>query len=346
MFHSGLITKARRILTYLSIKLGHPLGKNAKTFVAKIEESKTKFIKPGDHCYIDNSDIYHCSVKYGFTPEEYFRYELYFLSEQGRRQYVSDSESDRFFSEHTTNQMYKLFREKYQTYCHFAEYYQRDIIQVRSEEDREKFYNFIESKNRIVVKPIAFSGGRGVQIINISEIKDRRHFVDEIVNKHGAIIEEVIEQDERMKRFHPQSINTIRIVTCNNNGVPFIIYASIRIGVGDSIVDNGCLTSAVDIESGIISTIPRMVHCSGTFVSHPDTGIQILGVRIPEWEKVKALAIQLSSIVPEQIVIGWDLALSVKGWIVVEANTSPAIQTLAGYQIGARKIFDTIKAAF
>ena len=47
-------------------------------------------------------------------------------------------------------------------------------------------------------------------------------------------------------------------------------------------------------------------------------------------------------VVPEQRIVGWDLALSVDGWVIIEGNTRPGLQVLAGDGVGVRSILERI----
>jgi len=68
---------------------------------------------------------------------------------------------------------------------------------------------------------------------------------------------------------------------------------------------------------------------------HPDSGCQILGMRLPRWEELRALGLALAERMPEQKYISWDFALTDNGWVVVEGNCAgqfvcPQLTTLQG----------------
>lgn len=57
------------------------------------------------------------------------------------------------------------------------------------------------------------------------------------------------------------------------------------------------------------------------YVVHPDTKKPTVGFSIPQWEMAVDLSLKLSPVVPGSVYIGWDLALTDKGWVMVEGNS-------------------------
>lgn len=96
----------------------------------------------------------------------------------------------------------------------------------------------------------------------------------------------------------------------------------LRIGQGNTFVDNGGaggILAPIDLETGIIHSIP-MDKLLNKYIIHPDTGVQIIGYKIPRWNEAIALARKLAYVVPSVRYVGWDLALTDDGWIMIEGN--------------------------
>ena len=56
------------------------------------------------------------------------------------------------------------------------------------------------------------------------------------------------------------------------------------------------------------------------------------------------MAIQLASVIPEGCFIGWDLALTDKGWVMVEGNYSPLLIWQIAVGKGVREEFEQMKS--
>ena len=233
--------------------------------------------------------------------------------------------------------------DKYKAYLRFRDYYQRDIVFIKDKDTKDKFVSFCHSHPCFIVKPLSDSCGRGIQLINTNEDS---FCVDGYLdsNPDGFVAEELIKQDEALSKLHPESVNTLRINTVNYGTSIEVLWPCLRIGCGDNIVDNagaGGIFRAINTASGIITNVSD--EHNHTFTKHPDTGIPLIGFKIPKWEDACELAKHLAELIPECHFVGWDLALTEKGWIMVEGNHRPYIIWQIATGKGIRKDFNRIK---
>jgi hypothetical protein len=150
--------------------------------------------------------------------------------------------------------------------------------------------------------------------------KDKELFNDFLNNGH-FVLEELIEQGEEMASLHRESINTLRVATFKIEDEVVIYGAAVRMGTGNSIVDNagsGGLFCHVNHEYGFIDTNAK--DYSKEYVYPPDTGVRFIGFDIPKWEEAKRLVTEMIKTIADATGISWDLAYSNKGWCMVEAN--------------------------
>ena len=149
------------------------------------------------------------------------------------------------------------------------------------------------------------------------------------------ILEELIEQAPEMKMLHPQSVNTLRITTMRVDGKILNVYPVLRVGLGDSFVDNGGssgLFAGINPETGIVETnfVSEFEYSLKPLEKHPDTGIKSIGFQIPKWNAACDLAQECAEKFDDDInCIAWDIALTPEGWCVVEANSSGGTYTSA-----------------
>lgn len=92
-----------------------------------------------------------------------------------------------------------------------------------------------------------------------------------------------------------------------------------------SVVDNfhkGGIVSRVDIATGRIGPASD----AGTkkpcvwYETHPTTGAQITGRELPFWQQTKELLCRGHAAFPDRITIGWDVAITDQGPVIVEGN--------------------------
>lgn len=276
---------------------------------------------------------------YGFQVNEWFFYNVRNLSDYGKRLYITEGKSRwHYYAVLNKPENTILFDDKSKTYELFQKYYRREILTVRSAEDRQACDAFVAKYPEIIVKPIDGAGGKGVAVFAGESF-------DELMRKYekGFILEPRIRNAREIADFHPQSLNTIRIVTIRMDDKTIIPLSWMRLGKGDSCMDNvssGGISCFIDVESGVI--IRALDKKNNFFIFHPDTHKQILGFTIPRWEEAKAIVKELAMVVPSNRFTGWDLALTDDGWALVEANARSQLGSpqLAGN--GCKPLMDGI----
>ena len=82
----------------------------------------------------------------------------------------------------------------------------------------------------------------------------------------------------------------------------------------------------IDTDMGILKG-PARSFAGELYEFHPDTGVYFQGSLIPRWNELNELLEKIVRVIPGQKQVGWDFALSKDGWVLVEANTSPALQS-------------------
>ena len=55
---------------------------------------------------------------------------------------------------------------------------------------------------------------------------------------------------------------------------------------------------------------------------HPDTGIDLVGFEIPQWDAVVELAMMASTAFDPVGFVGWDIAVTNNGPVLIEGNTT------------------------
>ena len=142
--------------------------------------------------------------------------------------------------------------------------------------------------------------------------------------KEGSYIcEELINQDSRLATFNESSVNTVRIPSIWAKSEAHILYPFLRTGRKGSVVDNGGsggIFALIDAESGVVVS-DGFDQSGHRFVKHPDSHVIYKGYQIPEWASLKAAVNKVHSTMPKEFkYVGWDFALTNKGWCVIEAN--------------------------
>ena len=145
------------------------------------------------------------------------------------------------------------------------------------------------------------------------------------------IVTSFIQQADYAARIFPRSANTLRIITMQDpdDGLrPFIPLATHRFGVNTSApTDNfarGGVNAIIDLSTGRLSHARRNPKIDpGTHESHPDTGVRIEGVVIPNWPLAKQTILDLAGTFGFLTFVGWDVIVTNDGVVVIEGNNPP-----------------------
>lgn len=173
----------------------------------------------------------------------------------------------------------------------------------------------------LIAKPVRGSGGSGVTALEPGAPLPER----------GVwLLEGRIEAHAYGQAIFPDALNTIRVVTARDpdGGAAFVMGAAHRFGVTRSApTDNrkrGGIVSALDLTTGQLSAAvgPTRRNRRTCFASHPETGGRIEGVRVPMWDQVREAALALAEALPSLAFVGWDLAVTGSGPVLVEGNAS------------------------
>lgn len=140
------------------------------------------------------------------------------------------------------------------------------------------------------------------------------------------IAQTVIKQHPLMSQLHPQSINSMRLITVRSlkDKTIHVFPSILRIGTGDSIVDNtsqGGLAVGVDLATGRLKQYGFYKPQFGLKVNiHPDSRIRFDQFVIPHFEEAVSQAVYFHSMLPDLHSVGWDIAIGENGPVFIEGN--------------------------
>lgn len=258
-----------------------------------------------------------CAWKYGAGYMDYQLFELYRLNDAQRATYLTRGRNNELVRRYNKPENYRFFDDKREFYWVFHRYLRREWVWA-GEVNREKVLKFASGHEEMIVKPIDGCCGRNVRKVTREEVLARPESFS------GLLLEERIHQHSRVNSLHPDSVNTVRIVTIRKDGLTHIICAYLRIGNGGE-VDNfnhGGMTAPVELTTGRV-TAPAVNKEKEVFSSHPLTGVTIEGFLLPDWEMALDLVREAAEVVPGMGYIGWDVAFSEDGPLIVEENNFP-----------------------
>ena len=198
------------------------------------------------------------------------------------------------------------------------------------------------SSNGIILKP--YSHGRGGHGVFLLHNKEGRLFLDHkqisehklydfIASLDEYLISPAVNQADYSRKIFPGSANTLRIMTYwdYDDNAPFMGAIIHRFGREESApTDNWCrggICCGVDWTSGTLTKAVGRPDESGEkwYTEHPDTGEQIEGVTIPNFELVCETIIQMCHKARYLCHVAWDVVVTDTRFVVLEINCTPGV---------------------
>ena len=269
-------------------------------------------------------DIVKCGLKYGAGYKDYELCEWWNLNAEQRATYVTRGINNTIVTLLNNKEYYHILDNKIEFNNKFGEYLGRKWLDM-STATFDDFKAFLEGLDIIISKPSAEACGRGVEKINVLDYPTAEALFEHLKGLNSGLLEEFVVQHEAVSKLYPLSVNTYRIVTVLTNGEPHIVYAFIRIGNGGRFVDNinaGGMAAPINIETGIIE-YPAFDKDSIYYETHPYTNCPIKGYQLPQWDKAVEAVLKAATVVPEVGYVGWDVAATENGVVLIEGNPFP-----------------------
>lgn len=288
----------------------------------------------------------------GLTKEEYYQFEFERRDEDFRKSFLGLNEQRYYLDYLNPVRYYTLARNKYmahkmledtgvrksQLYC----YYQPEARYIASNEkanDVEGVLRILKNKQvqSCVIKTTESSHGDNVWVIRainyiendavMTRFDGKEIMLSSVLGQDALIFESVVHQTRQFANFNKSSVNTVRFMTTlYPDGSARVIATFIKIGRAGKCVDNagngGNVDVCVDVDTG---EIKYAIQYDGwrnikEIDSHPDSGNQLNGVIVENWQSIKEEVKKYQQAFPYCKAAGWDIAITDQGPVVIEVN--------------------------
>ena len=154
--------------------------------------------------------------------------------------------------------------------------------------------------------------------------------VDAIVRHYSAgyVFQELVQAHSSLAPAIGKRLGTVRIITMATEAGPVVFKAAWKLVGQGNVADNfwrpGNMVAGIDLEGGRIT---KVAHGAGLDlhddIRHIDNGSDLIGLQVPFWAELKAVAIEGAKLLRNLGLVGWDMGITDKGPVIVEANVMP-----------------------
>jgi hypothetical protein len=270
------------------------------------------------------ADVVYSVFKYNISLSDYFHFRFYLLNMEKRFEWAGTG----FLYEYQLKMNPRGSREILEDKIAFNERFNSLI--KRNYASLQSLIQGVESEDKILVNQtgkvvLKNAHGQAGKQVGILECKDLDSAKLISIMKSGKydLVEEYVEQHREMMRLSPSGLNTVRIITQSVEGEIEVLAARLRISI-NSPVDNlaaGNAAAPVDLTSGVVTGPAVFSDITKKNINfHPVTGVEIPGFRIPFWNEILDIAIKAATMTPENRSVGWDIAITDDGVLLIEGN--------------------------
>ena len=278
-------------------------------------------------------DILYCLFKYKASPNNYLKFDFCNLNAAQRATYVTYGLSRQMIQKFNDPKDIDIFENKLKFAEAFKDMFGRAFLDV-SKMTFEDFQTFCRGQEKFVCKPVDGSQGADIFVYHLGG-RNLQQIYDEIKKEHasGFMLEEWIKQHPVLSAIFPNAVNCLRIITVYDGKTTDFLTGGVTFSLGSEIANGSrpSIIAPVDFETGILNK-PAATFGSELYENHPATGARILGVQLPFWKETLDLLRRASERVPSVGYVGWDVAITPDGPILIEGNTTPGYKY---YQIPA-----------
>ena len=269
-------------------------------------------------------DMIKCGFKYQAGYYDYQEFEFYNLDSKQRKTYLTRGKNNEIIKRFNDKSKFHIIDNKNEFYTNFKEFIKRDWILIDGN-NFDDFNNFLKLNKEVIVKPADGEGGKGVEKIKYKSEEDNRYLYKKLIDNNQNIVEQCIVQHEDLNKLYNNSVNSMRMFTFYKDGKSYFLQAILKIGNG-GVVDNfssGGMYTYVNEEGYVyVEAIDRE---DNIYYEHPISKSKIVGFKVPMFNEAVELVKKAAKVVPEIGYIGWDVAISENGPIIIEGNCFPGV---------------------
>ena len=269
-------------------------------------------------------DMIKCGFKYQAGYYDYQEFEFYNLNNEERKTYLTRGKNNEIIKKFNDKSSFHKFENKVEFNKIFDKYLKRNWMML-TPDNYSDFETFFKTNKAIIVKPIDDEGGHGVEKYVYSSDIDCKQIYDKLIANNQLLIEECIKQHPDMNVLYDKSVNTMRMFTFYKDGKSYFLQAVLKIGNG-GVVDNfssgGMYTYVSSTGDVYVEAIDRN---DNIYTEHPISKQKIVGFKVPMFNEAVELVKECAKVIPEVAYVGWDVAISENGPVIVEGNCFPGV---------------------
>ena len=151
-------------------------------------------------------------------------------------------------------------------------------------------------------------------------------FIDQVSEHDRFIFQKLIAPEVSVAALVGPRLTQVRVVTLAGEQGPRILRACWSLPPGEARGGRGTgdLLAQLDLRTGAVLRVTRGFGPDLEEVTrHPQTGGRLIGARVPDWDALKATAVEAARALGPMAMIGWTIAPSTAGPVILRLTAAP-----------------------
>lgn len=265
-------------------------------------------------------DMIKCCYKYGSGYTNYSDFEFYLLNDDERSTYVTDKYVLEIVNKYDNKDECSILDDRSQCYKTFNEFLGRCYIDLR-EVTFKDFKEFILDKDKILVRNVNSYDRFGFRVIDIDKTKIKNEYnilkiYNDIMKSEEFLVEEFTIQNKNITSWSNESFNEISVVSFLDDNKDVHIFSTVlRL--------NNELYTFIN-ENGEVY-VPAIDKNDNVYYKHPLSNNNIIGFKLPNYDKLEPYVKKLSLLIPDVRYICWNIIATNDGFVLIDVNTLPKV---------------------
>lgn len=281
-------------------------------------------------------DMFGSYLRYGTGYTDYFRGNFAQITPAEKRTFVTARSFYNILHYLNDQQYIGIFHNKLIFSRLFHDYLRREDLNLLRCTDAD-VASFLQRHPVVFAKDPVGEGGHGVTRVVSAEVPDAAAFRQQLLQNGQYLLEEGIVQCAEVNELNPNVVCSLRIVTLVKDHQAHLLRTALRMNQDEKNVI-GC-TDDVYCSIGPDGRIDSNVvdDFGNVYDRHPLTGKKFSEVVLPHMDEAIQMCLRAALEVPQVRYVGWDVAFSVNGPLIVEGNEYPGYGLLQFYRLTGKR---------
>lgn len=280
--------------------------------------------KAGKPTVVVFTDMLWASVRYETGFQDFQDWDFALLDRAERATFMTHPKSNHIAVHYNDRAFRQHFADKAGFNTAFSDMIGREWLDLRTADDAE-VGDFLARHPLAILKPADSLGGHDVEKVRASDITDVAAFASAAREKRQFMLEEFLTQHDEMSRLNPSSVNTLRLVTFWKDGRAHVLARVLKAGNGgdvDNFSDGGMYTMLDEEGRALCAAFDG---ADDVYEVHPASGVRIPGFEVPLFGDAIDLVSRAAERVPQIPYVGWDVAITPSGPVLIEGNYNTGV---------------------